>query len=293
MKRNLVFILFVLFILSACSQPLASNQAVTAAQINSQTSIPTTLPTPEPTPTPDVSFTELLLETLEECREKNILRLDHLEEDLAILVEKEKESITDTSFIPDSSLGISSVDSSIFQSPAAPGFIDMTVSDEYTEKIIFSSCSYIKEKGIDVIGIPLKGVGGKIVGFLHFAMDPVAQKDFIYNAGIGNYYEKYHNLENNYPSYFNNKIKVISINIILQRGDADKGGIWDNLLSVAPKEINNPLKNNPYVHKLDLLIGQSNRLGYKVTRTEYGEEKLMRELEKILIPVTTLYIYYS
>ena len=242
----------------------------------------------EPTPTPDMRFTELLPKTLEECRENNILRLDHLEEDLAFLVEKEKESITDTSFIPDSGMAASILDTSIYNSPTDVS-INIYIRDESTEKIIFSSCSYIKEKGIDVIGIPIKSVGGEIVGFLHFPIDSVASRYFFNQLGYDEQYEKYNDLEKNYAAYFNNKIKYLSTNIILQRGDAEKGGIWDNLLSVGPKEINNPLKNNLYVHKLDLLIGaQSHRLGDRVLRWEYGEEKLMRELEQILIPVTSL-----
>lgn len=186
----------------------------------------------EPSPTPDARFQDLLPETLAEVEQKNVLRWDHLEEDLATLLEKEKEVNMDSTKIEPFTTGIPKMDTEKLK---APSFITLHISNNGEQNPIVS-VSYL-DKGLWVLGIAAKRPGSEEVGILHVAIDENAMKQIYKTGGYDmEAYEKYSKMESIYPKIQNGEFSEISLGVILYRGYAEEGGVWDPLLDLLPTE---------------------------------------------------------
>jgi len=185
-----------------------------------------------------IKFLSLLPETLGEVEQRNVLRWDHLEDDLAELVEKEKEANTESSEAPEFSVGFPNYDSETLKLPSVVG---LTMIAGEGEKISIVSCSYLdlgNGEGLYVLGIPVKRPGSEEIGILHFAMDPELAKEYFEAIGKSQTYDDYNDIQTYYPEATQGE-KVISrmgINLILYRGSAEEGGVWDPLLGLLPTE---------------------------------------------------------
>ena len=236
MKRNLYYFFVVLFSLAACTpSPAGQGQAATATNEPTATIVPTN--TPEPSPTPDIRFAELIPATLEECKEKNILRWDHLEEDMQKVLDKERElglSIDDAGLY---STGIPENDFEKTQSPyISPGHFSSLHFP------FIQSCSYIKEKGLFVFGIPIRFLGpyneNDKFGFFHFSVDESAEEIFWNKKGTPDRFQKYFELDTIYPKIKNREYESLVLATIGENRYAERDGEWSNILDVYFNHLN-------------------------------------------------------
>lgn len=240
----------------------------------------------EPSPTPDVGFQNLLPETLAEVRQENVIRENHLEEDLATLMEKEKQLNTE---IESFNSGISGRD---IQKNKLPGIIPLTV----TSKNSIVSCSYLEKNDgeqIYVLGVALKRPGSENVGIIHFAIDLNTLED--YNSLLKletEYFNSTYNLTNTYQKLKKGEFNYFIIETVSWRGYAEEGGIWDQLLSLNPGIADRDGRNK---WLLNMYIGGQSldkETNKWVTVADYGEERLISELERMILPAVSIGIIY-
>jgi hypothetical protein len=235
-----------------------------------------------PSPTPDARFQNLLPETLAEVREENVIREGRLEEDLAALLEKEKEVNMDSTKIEPFTTGIPKMDTEKLK---APSFITLHISNNGEQNPIVS-VSYL-DKGLWVLGIAAKRPGSEEVGILHVAIDENAMKQIYETGGYDmEAYEKYSKIESVYPRIQNGEFSEISLGVILYRGRAEEGGIWDPLLSLQPEEFDNdPTVSQPYFKHLGDLTSSGHSMD--------GEaNELFGYLDDYILPCVSIGVIY-
>ncbi len=175
-------------------------------------------------------FSSLLPETLGEAGENNVIREDHLEEDLAALLEKEKQVNLDPEEMEPFNTGISGRE---IQENKLPGIIPLDVSNKNS----IVSLSYLEnEEGrqIYVLGVALKRPGSENVGIIHFAVDLDTLGH--YNSLLKldqEYFDSTYNLANTYKRLKSGEFSYLMFETVLWRGYAEDGGVWDPLLSVV------------------------------------------------------------
>ncbi len=243
----------------------------------------------EPSPTPDARFQDLLPETLAEVREENVIREDHLEEDLATLLEKERQALTDPSSIEPFTTGITEFE----EEEKAPSVHTIDVSRGEANPVL--SISYMEiegGRGVYVLGVALKRPGSEETGILHFAVDPEAARQLLATKYGEDNYDKYFNLQKNYEGVRSNGYKSLLISVVLWRGYAEEGGVWDPLLDLNPG-IADLYGENGW--KLNMYVGGQSldrETNEWVTVAEYGEEKLVSELERMILPAVSIGVIY-
>ncbi len=176
-------------------------------------------------------FLSLLPETLGEVEQGNVLRWDHLEEDLAELIVREKEATINASDVERFTIGIPNIDVEKYKMPST---IFMDSKSAGTSDLV--SCSELQmpngEKFL-VYGVAVRRPGSDEVGILHFAFSRDALGKF--NEQIG--YEPELSVEETYDRLRNGDYGEMYVQLILYRGSAEEGGVWDPLLSFDPKKM--------------------------------------------------------
>ncbi len=286
MRKLFIAVYQLLFILSACSSPLAASASIPATTARPTVTAPAptkeTTATPTPEPTKDLRFSELVPETLELCKKNNQIRLGHETEDIALILAKERLLNTNSEKIDPFSIGISNLDPKKYKIPSIIGIISSNKN-----KTPISSCSYFeneKGKNMYIIGVPLKRNSSNTIGHLHFAIDPEAivqfysvqrgYKDLIFN-GVN------FNMNNNYDKIKTGEYKKMQINLILWRGYAEQGGIWQDLLDLDPQKMNIDSK---YVKIINYGIHGSS--------DKEIEKWASSEIEKIILPAVSIGVIY-
>lgn len=230
-------------------------------------------------------FLSLLPETLEGVREGNVLRRDHLEEDLATLLEKEKQVNVDAEEMEPFNTGISGRD---IQENKLPGIIPLDVSNKNS----IVSLSYLENdegRQIYVLGVALKRPGSENVGIMHFAVDMDTLGH--YNSLLKldqEYFDSTYDLANTYKRLKSGEFSYLMFETVLWRGYAEEGGVWDPLLDLNPGIADRDGRNKWLLNMY--LGGQSldRETGEWVTVAEYGEERLISELEGMVLPAVSI-----
>jgi len=259
--------MFVLF-LCACQSSILT-QAITATPTESsvvtQTSEPTK--TPEPSSTPDLRFTELLPETLEDCKQNNVIRLGHFDEDFANLREKEKETVANID-LSNVKWGYRINDFNIIDplKDKLPGAIGL--GDGFTRGVDPNpviSCSYMEtgsEKGIYILGIMMRHgqiKGSKeVTGIVHFAVDPEATKALGQHVPGPDIFLSETDLEANYPKIVTGQYDYYTVYLVIEKLGASDNETYKQLLSLYASQfydgnasIIGDLINNRYYNDLE------------------------------------------
>ena len=184
----------------------------------------------EPSPTPDARFQTLVPETLDLCREENTFDV----QDIETINQKLEEQDIDPDTVPTFTTGIQTEDIQKLNLPASVGLV---INVEEGQKLTIDFCGYYD--GVYVVDIPLRRQGSDEVGHLKFAIDENAQREYFSLLGHEEWYDQYHNLENNYDRLTGKgeSIKTAVVQVILYRGSAEEGGVWDPLLSFDPEKM--------------------------------------------------------
>ncbi len=233
----------------------------------------------EPSPTPDARFKTLVPETLDLCREENTFDV----QDIETINQKLEEQNIDPDTVPTFTTGIQTEDIQKLNLPASVGLV---INVEEGQKLTIDFCGYYD--GAYVVDIPLRRQGSDEVGHLKFAIDEDAQREYFSLLGHEEWYDQYHNLENNYDRLTGKgeSIKTAVVQLILYRGYAEEGGVWDPLLSLQPEEFDNdPTVSQPYFKHL----GDLTSAGHS---TDGEAAEIFGYLDDYVLPCVSIGVIY-
>jgi|GEM_PF-6194594 len=289
MKRNLYFILFVLFILSACVPPAASLQAATAAQESMV--IPTDPLKPTVTPMPVVRFAVLLPENYVSCK-NNLLNPDGTIEGaykgLEELLQYEQSMNIDPNNVSIwNNMKLQPGDWEMAKAPFSNS-IKININPEYNLKASLASCSYMQLANDEfyVFGVPFRikyYENNDEITFLHFAVNFKAAENMYRNYDKSGYdgfywrgtskssvdfYNKYVDINRTYPKLSKSNFNEASFSMIggmsLESYDYTLDNVWNSTFQLVEYIIQ------------------------KKFWTLIKENKTSTEIQKIIIPCTDI-----
>ncbi len=234
----------------------------------------------EPSPTPDARFQNPLPETWEECLKSNSYDYSDLETYHTALMEKAEEEGAGPTDFEAFTTGIPNADT---EAEKKPSFITLHMQKGEGEENPFRSCEVFEKDGhrIVTLGIVTKRPGSDVTEVLYYAMDLTYVNQSRAEKGLEPY-----DFSGDYARMASGNFNEIYIDLILWRGSAEEGGVWDPLLGLQPEEFDNdPTVSQPYFKHL----GDLTSAGHS---TDGEAAEIFGYLDDYVLPCVSIGVIY-